>query len=140
MKKSPLLTFMLSTAIAAVPAYSFAVPAQDHSQDHPDQRQDQNNHKAAAHQNYHFRSQDKGKLQQHYRVAHHDHAANAHRWAWHRGVNLPSGWQGQVEPLPQEDITLLAPPPPGYEFGYYNGWAIVYDPNTGMILDAVAVE
>jgi Ni/Co efflux regulator RcnB len=136
MKKSHLLTLMLSTAIAAVPACSFAAPAQDHQ----DQRPDKNDHKAAAHQNYKFRSQDRSKLQQHYRTGHQQHAANAHRWAWHRGQNLPSGWQGQVEPLPQEDITLLAPPPPGYEFGYYNGWAIVYDPNTGMILDAVAVE
>jgi Ni/Co efflux regulator RcnB len=131
MKKTHLLTFMLSTAIAAVPVASFAAVPQDHP--------DQNDHKAAAHQNYRFRSQDKGKLQQHYRTAH-THPANAHRWAWHRGVNLPSGWQGQVEALPQEDIALLAPPPPGYEFGYYNGWAIVYDPNTGVILNAVVVQ
>jgi Ni/Co efflux regulator RcnB len=120
--------------VAAVPVCSFAAVPQDHNDQH-------NNQKAAAHQNYHFRSQDKSKLQQHYRAAHHQTAVrNAHRWAWRRGENLPAGWQGQVEPLPQEDITLLAPPPPGYEFGYYNGWAIVYDPNTGVILDAVAVE
>ncbi|HEX5236827.1 MAG TPA: hypothetical protein VFW25_16020 [Silvibacterium sp.] len=135
MKKSNLLAFVLSTAIVAVPACSFAVPAQEHQA----QRHD-NDHRAAAHQNYRFRSQDRSKLQQHYRAAHHEHAANAHRWAWRRGESLPSGWQGQVEPLPQEDITLLAPPPPGYVFGYYNGWAIVYDPNTGVILDAVLLD
>lgn len=139
MKNSNLLTFVLSAAIAAVPVCSFAAVPQDHQDN--DQRHDQrqNDHRA-AHQNYRFRSQDRSKLQEHYRSAHHEHAANAHRWAWRRGENLPSGWQGQVEPLPQEDITLLAPPPPGYEFGYYNGWAIVYDPNTGVILDAVLLD
>jgi hypothetical protein len=59
-----------------------------------------------------------------------------HPWTWHRGVNLPAGWQGQVEPLADADIAMLAPPP-GYQFGYYEGWAIVYDLNTGVVLDAV---
>ena len=146
MKKSRLLTFALSAALASVPVCSFAAVPQDHPQDHPqDQQQhDQQQHKAAPNANYRFRAQDKTKLQPHYRAAHphpeNAHPENAHRWAWHRGVNLPQGWQGQIEPLPQADIALLAPPPPGYEFGYFNGWAIVYDPNTGVILDAVAVE
>jgi Ni/Co efflux regulator RcnB len=124
MKKSRLLTLALSAALASLPIYSFAAPPQEHK---------------AAHPTYHFRAQDKAQLQPHYRAAH-PHPSNGHRWAWHRGVNLPSGWQGEIEPLPQVDIALLAPPPPGYEFGYFDGWAIVYDPNTGIILDAVLVE
>lgn len=135
LKKSHLLTFTLSAALASIPACSFAAAPQDRPQDHPQQQQ----HEAAAHQNYHFRTQDRSHLQEHYRTAH-PHPEASHHWAWHRGVNLPSDWRGQVEPLPQADITLLAPPPPGYVFGYYNGWAIVYDPNTGVILDAVLVE
>lgn len=131
LNKSHLLTFALSAALASVPACSFAAAPQEHHE--------QPQHEAAAHQNYHFRADDRSHLQEHYRTAH-QHPENAHHWAWHRGVNLPFGWQGQVEPLPQADITLLAPPPPGYVFGYYNGWAIVYDPNTGVILDAVFVE
>jgi Ni/Co efflux regulator RcnB len=129
MKKSRLLTLALSAALASVPVCSFAaVPQQDQ-------------HKAAGHATYHFRAQDKSKLQTHYRSAHHAdaHAKPVHHWAWHRGASLPSGWQGQIEPLPQEDIALLAAAPPGYEFGYYDGWAIIYDPNTGIVLDAVSV-
>lgn len=133
MKKSRLLTFALSATLASVPVCSFAAAPQDHPQDRSQQQ------KATPHGNYHFRAEDRTKLQPHYRAAH-PHPDNAHRWAWHRGVNLPQGWQGQIEPLPQADIALLAPPPPGYEFGYYNGWAIVYDPNTGVILDAVLVQ
>lgn len=130
MKKSGLLTFVLSTALVSIPVCSFAAAA-------PQDRHDQD-HKA-AHQTYHFRTQDRTQLRTHYHSAH-PQPAEHHHWAWHRGVNLPQGWQGQVEPLPQADITLLAPPPPGYEFGYYNGWAIIYDPNTGIILDAVLIE
>jgi Ni/Co efflux regulator RcnB len=124
MKKSHLLTFVLSAALASIPVCSFAAAQQQHQ---------------AAHPTYHFRSGDKAKLHTHYHAAHPQPASHPH-WAWHRGVNLPQGWQGQIEPLPQADIALLAPPPPGYEFGYFNGWAIVYDPNTGVILDAVVVE
>jgi Ni/Co efflux regulator RcnB len=131
MKKSNLLALALSTAVAMVPICSFAAVPQDHPQDRQQQR--------AAHPTYHFRTNDRTQLREHYRTAH-PHPEHKHHWAWHRGASLPSGWQGQVEPLPQADITLLAPPPPGYEFGYYDGWAIIYDPNTGLVLDAVLVE
>jgi hypothetical protein len=124
MKKAHLLTLALCTVLASVPVCSFAAAPYQHKDTRP---------------TYHFRSQDKSHLQPHYRAAH-PHVAGAPHWAWHRGVNLPQGWQGQIEPLPQADIALLAPPPPGYEFGYFNGWAIVYDPNTGVILDAILVE
>lgn len=106
-KKSHLLTFVLSTALVSVPVCSYAAVPQDR-QDRKDQRTNQR----AAHQNYHFRTQDRKQLQTHYR-AKHQHHANEHRWAWRRGENLPAGWQSEVQPLPQEDIVLLAPPPPG---------------------------
>jgi Ni/Co efflux regulator RcnB len=100
---------------------------------------------ATAHQNkdtrvtYRFSSQNKAQLRPHY-LADHPKMNNEHRWAWRRGANLPDGWRGRVEPLADADIASLAPPPPpGYEFGYFDGWAIVYDPHTGVVLDAVSL-
>jgi Ni/Co efflux regulator RcnB len=123
MKTRQLITLALGAALCAAPALSIAAP------------QHGDTHAAAS---YHFRTQDKAHLQPHYRAMN-VKVDTAHRWAWHRGVNLPSGWHDNIQPLPQADIALLPPPPPGYLIGYYDGWAVVYDPNTGVVLDAIDV-
>jgi Ni/Co efflux regulator RcnB len=127
MKNRHFVTFALGVALAAAPALSIAAPQ------HPD------NHGHAA-ASYHFRAQDKAKLQPHYRAAQHTQKVDpAHRWAWRRGQNLPDGWHDHIEALPEGDIHLLPAAPAGYIFGYYDGWAVVYDPNTGVVLDAIDV-
>jgi Ni/Co efflux regulator RcnB len=126
MKNRYLITLALGAALTAAPVWSVAAPQQHHDDDH---------HAAPA---YHFQEQDRAHLQSHYR-SEHIQVDTAHRWAWHRGENFPVGWHDHIRPLPQVDISLLPPPPPGYVFGYYDGWAVVYDPSTGVILDAVDV-
>jgi hypothetical protein len=122
LKNSPLLTFALSAAFASIPVCASAVP---HHQD------------KTARVTYRFSAHDKAQLRPHY-LASHPNMNLSHSWTWHRGVNLPAGWQDQVEPLADADIAMIAPPPPaGYRFGYYKGWAIVYDPDTGVVLDAI---
>lgn len=122
--KSRFISLAVCVALGLIPVSATAAPPQQPK---------------TARVTYHFRSQDKSELQPHYLAAHPD-AANGPRWNWHRGENLPSGWQGQIQRLAAADIALLVPPPPrGYEFGYYQGWAIVYDPQTGEVLDAVSL-
>lgn len=122
LERSRLLTLALSAALASVPVCASAASSY----------QDK-----GARVTYHFSPQDKSHLRPHY-LAEHPNMRNQHRWAWHRGVNLPDGWRDRVEPLADADIAVLAPPPPpGYEFGYFDGWAIVYDPHTGVVLDAM---
>lgn len=120
--KSHLLRLAVSAVLFSVPLCIFAAArAQD----------------KGTRVTYHFRSQDKAQLRPHY-LAEHPNMRKDHRWEWHRGVKLPDGWRGRVEPLDDADIAVLAPPPPpGYEFGYFDGWAIVYNPNTGEVLDAL---
>lgn len=130
MKQTRFLACALSAALIAVPAAAFAAPPQQH----PEQQ-----HKAAAHPAYHFSTKHHTQLQKHYRTNHPQERNMHHHWTWHRGARMPEGWQSGVQPLPQEDIVLLPAPPPGYVFGLYDGWAIVYDPNTGLVLEAVSV-
>jgi hypothetical protein len=40
-------------------------------------------------------------------------------------------------PIPPSLIAYLPPIPAGYQIGYYDGYAIVYDPYTGMILSII---
>jgi Ni/Co efflux regulator RcnB len=123
--KSRLLRLAVSAVWVSVPLCIFAAaPHQD--------KQDKD-----ARVTYHFKSQDKAQLRPHY-LADHPEMKKEKCWAWHHGVNLPDGWRDRVEPLADADIASLAPPPPpGYEFGYFDGWAVVYDPHTGVVLDAV---
>lgn len=123
MKKYFFPALALGAALTIAPAMSFAAAPQHHD---------------AAHATYHFRTQDRTALRPHYQAMH-QHVDAHSRWSWHRGANLPGGWHDHMMPLPAADIALLPPCPPGYLFGYYDGWAVVYDPNTGVILDAISV-
>ena len=128
MKKAKFLVFALGISLSAAPALSFAIAPQHHD--------DQGDHGNHGHEDYHFRAQDRGHLQQHYSRMH-EHVDRSHRWHFERGSRLPGDWHSRMRPLPREDIRLLPPPPPGYVFGYYDGYAVVYNPATLVVLDAL---
>ena len=54
-----------------------------------------------------------------------------------RTGTLPPGWQNRVQPLPQALVERLPPPPPNCDRGYVDGYAVVYNRMTRVILDAV---
>ncbi len=54
-----------------------------------------------------------------------------------RTGSLPPGWQKRVQPLPVAVVEQLPPPPPNCERGYVDGYAVVYDRRTRVILDTV---
>ncbi|HLH38839.1 MAG TPA: hypothetical protein VKX39_06800 [Bryobacteraceae bacterium] len=39
--------------------------------------------------------------------------------------------------MPETVVAELPPPPPGYVFGYIDGYCVVYDPRTGYIADVI---
>jgi hypothetical protein len=59
------------------------------------------------------------------------------RKKYSRTGTLPPGWQKRVQPLPVAVVEQLPPPPPHCERGYVDGYAVVYDRTTRVILDAV---
>jgi hypothetical protein len=55
----------------------------------------------------------------------------------YRTGHLPPGWEGRMRPLPPEMMTALPPAPPYCRRGYLDGYAVVIDPRTRVVLDAV---
>jgi hypothetical protein len=58
---------------------------------------------------------------------------------FYRTGQLPPGWQKKMQPFPYEIEERLPPPPDGCARGYMNGFAVVYQPRTGVIVDIHAV-
>jgi len=82
-----------------------------------------------------FRDQDRGRFYTYYRQ-------DADRW---RGRRRPVFVPGQyiartyvVQPVPQAYwVNVEPPPPPGYQYGYYEGYVVAYSPTTRVIADVL---
>jgi hypothetical protein len=61
------------------------------------------------------------------------------RKKYYRNGSLPPGWQQRFRPMPPQVIVELPPVPYGYQRGYYDGYAVVVDPRTRIIYDAVDI-
>lgn len=127
MRISRVATLFLGGVLAAVVAVpSFAAP--------------QDRQRGEEHQNreYHFRSADKAKLQKSYPDR--SHVDWNHREHFVRGGHLPADWHDRIRPVPEAVIRELPPIPAGCEVGYLDGWAVVYDPTTGEIIETLDLQ
>lgn len=52
-----------------------------------------------------------------------------------RTGELPPGWQRKLRAFPIVVERRLTPLPPGYRRGFIDGYAVVYQPRTGVIVD-----
>lgn len=100
----------------------------DHNQGHDNWHNDRNQGN-----DFHFGDQERGQFQQHYN-------RDAHRWHGHhgrpefvRGQRVPDNYHFQ--PVPRS--YYRTPPPPGYQYGYYQGYVVAYDPATRIIADVL---
>ena len=65
-----------------------------------------------------------------------DHWRDRHdRVYFGRGERIPSGYV--IQPVPEAYYTDVPPPPPGYRYGYYEGYVVAYDPTTRVIGDVL---
>ena len=85
-------------------------------------------------EDYHFRGDDRGRLYAHYR-------SDADQWRYRR---RPAFVTGRVVPreyviqaVPQTYWVGAPPPPPGYQYGYYGGYVVAYDPATRIVADVL---
>jgi hypothetical protein len=83
-------------------------------------------------EDYHFRGDDRGRFYAHYR-------SDADQW---RGRRRPVFVTGRVVPreyaiqaVPQTYWVGAPPPPPGYQYGYYGGYVVAYNPTTRIVAD-----
>jgi hypothetical protein len=56
---------------------------------------------------------------------------------FYAGGFFPQIWVGNIQPIPPELLMYMPPVPPGYAVGYYDGYCIVYDPNSLYILSVI---
>jgi hypothetical protein len=57
----------------------------------------------------------------------------------YRTGHLPPGWERRVQPMPEVVERELVPVPTGYRRGFIDGYAVVYDPGTRIIIDVTAI-
>jgi len=58
-----------------------------------------------------------------------------HRPNFYAGYAIPRTYV--VQTVPRAYYTGLQPPPPGYQYGYYEGYVVAYNPTTRVIADVV---
>jgi Ni/Co efflux regulator RcnB len=97
----------------------------DHGQDHRSQ----------GNNNFHFRSQDRGNFQSHYRSDINRWRNNPRRPHFTSGQRVPRGYRFQ--PVPRSYYANVPPPPPGYQYGYSDGYVVAYNPTTQIIADVM---
>jgi hypothetical protein len=85
-------------------------------------------------QDYHFQGEDRGRFYTHYR-------SDADSW---RGRKRPVFVTGRAVPreyvirtVPQSYWVGAPPPPPGYQYGYYGGYVVAYNPTTRIVADVL---
>jgi hypothetical protein len=61
------------------------------------------------------------------------------RKKYYRNGTLPPGWEKRFRPLPPQVIVQLPAVPVGYERGYCDGYAVIVDPRTRIIYDAIDI-
>jgi hypothetical protein len=90
---------------------------------------------------YHFREGDATKLREHYRANFRegDRIEASHRVRIIAGGHLPGDWKVRIHRVPEVILRDLPPIPTGLEVGYLDGYAIVYDPVTGEVVEMLDV-
>ncbi len=130
--------FTLSTDLATAQGNS---GKHGHDKGHGDKGHDrgngQGNGKYKRQNQRYFRDRDRD-----YVVRYYDGPRNLPpglRKKYYRNGTLPPGWQKRFRPMPPVLIQELPPVPYGYQRGYYDGYAVVVDPRTRIIYDAIDI-
>ena len=87
------------------------------------------------HAEYHFKGDEKSKL----RASYHDinRVDRSHRVTVVREQVMPVEIRTRIEPVPVDVVSYLPPAPEGYVFGFVDGYCVVYDPNTFLVVDVI---
>lgn len=130
---------MMPLLAAAVGVAVAQGPPGHNNDDHgrgPDQHDNGNHGNNGGGNDFHFRDQDRGNLQSHY-------SKDVRRWQqkpqgrpqFARGQRIPSNYRFQA--VPRNYYSNMPPPPAGYQYGYYDGYVVAYNPTTRIIADVL---
>ena len=102
----------------------------DRGRDNDHRDNDKSDYRFRPEDRDHFSSHYKGnikQLQKHPDKRHHVRA---------RGASADD-YRSRLKPVPQSYYVHCPPPPPGYQFGYYDGYVVAYNPTTQIISDVL---
>lgn len=89
---------------------------------------------AKKYDDWRFRQEDRDHFYSHYR-GDADHWRGRNRPHFVPGEVIPRGYS--VRPVPQAYWQEVPPPPPGYQYGYSDGYVVAYNPTTRIIADVI---
>ena len=85
-------------------------------------------------EDYHFHGEDRGRFYVYYR-------GDADQWRYRRRPVFVTGRvvprEYVIQPVPQTYWVSQPPPPPGYQYGYYGGYVVAYNPTTRIVADVL---
>jgi hypothetical protein len=87
------------------------------------------------HRDGYFRPGDESYLHDYYREP--ANLPPGLRKKYYRTGTLPPGWEKRFRPFPPAVIARLPPTPAYYDRGYVDGYAVVFDRRTRLIVDLV---
>ena len=122
---------------AALAAFAGPTVAQDRGREdrrRADDQKSDRDHRDQGRAEYHFRTEDRDHFRPHYE-------RDIRQWRQHpdrrhhfrAGERLPKGVR--LKSVPTSYYRTLPPPPPGYRFGYYDGYVVAYNPTTQIVAD-----
>jgi hypothetical protein len=86
---------------------------------------------------FRFRDEDRNHFYTHYHEDA-DHWRGHHRPVFVPGQYVPQSYY--VRPVPRSYwVGVVAPPPPGYSYGYYQGYVVAYNPTTRIVADVIDI-
>ena len=83
---------------------------------------------------YHFKGDARDKLREHYKAQAASHTRNV---TIVRQEVIPVEVQTRIEPVPVDIVGYLGPAPEGFQYGYVDGYVLVYDPATFFVVDVI---
>jgi hypothetical protein len=139
-RKFFMMTSVFAAAVSTAAAFDRDHGPGDHGQSkghgrgHGGDDDDEREHGSRRSGQY-FREQDYTVLRRNYRGP--SSLPPGLRKKYYRTGTLPAGWQKKMRPLPVAVVRELPPPPPNCDRGYIDGYAVVYDRKTRVILDTI---
>lgn len=127
-------------ALVSVAASLFARDHDDHDKKHGhghDDDDDQGHGHGRDRRDRYFRQDDFDYLRRYYDGPR--DLPPGLRKKYYRTGQLPPGWQKRMRPFPPVLIERLPPPPPYCDRGYVDGYAVVYDRRTRVIVDVIDI-
>jgi Ni/Co efflux regulator RcnB len=126
-------TILLSAALTAGAAFTAAAQQRDN-----DRNRDRDHQQSQQRAEYHFQPEHRDQFRKHYQTQLRDVERHPdRRHSIRAGEELPKDYRARLKPVPQSYYRNVPPPPPGYRFGYYDGYVVAYNPTTRIVADVL---